>query len=160
MKRPMGVTIIGILDLIGGILGIIGGVALVGVGSLLAADPTLIDDSSANLAGSSPFNFPVEFLGYLFLALGAVLLPLGIVSLIAAFGTFKGKGWAWTVNLVMSYVTIASNIISLVLYPGDPGSIVAVVVSIGISFLILYYLYRPHVREYFGKALPSAQAQS
>jgi hypothetical protein len=86
------------------------------------------------------------------------LLPLGIVSLIAAFGTFKGRGWAWTVNRVIAYIGIASNVISLVLFPGDTGSIVAVVVSIGISILILYYLYRPHVKEYFGKVLPSAQA--
>jgi hypothetical protein len=125
---------------------------------LLVGDPSLIDDSSANSEGPNPLNFPEELVGYLFLVLGFILLPLGIVSLIAAFGTFKGKGWAWTVNLVIAYIGIASNVISLTLFPGDAGSIVAVAVSIGISVLILYYLYRPHVKEYFGKALPSAQA--
>lgn len=162
MKRPLGVTVIGILDLIGGVLGIVGGLALLGIGGILAANPEFLAETQGGLEGfeNNPFNFAPELLGIVFMALGAVLLAIGIASLVVAYGTLKGKGWAWMINIIISYIGIAMNIISLILYSStDAASIASVIVSIGISVLILYYLYRPHVKQYFGKAQPAAQAQ-
>jgi len=34
------------------------------------------------------------------------------------------------------------------------GDIVSSIVSIGISAFIVYYLYRPHAKAYFGKSIP------
>jgi hypothetical protein len=160
MKRPLGVTVIGILDLIGGIAGIVGGLALLGIGGILVASPEFLEGSQTNLneLKNNLFNFPPELLGAVFLALGGMLLAIGIVSLIVAYGIFRGKGWAWTTNIVIAYVGIAMNIISLVITASiDPTSIASTAVSIAISIVILYYLYRPHVKQYFGKATSAAQ---
>ncbi len=160
IKRPLGVTIIGILNLIGGIFQVIGGLALITIGGLLAANPSLLGNAGADFARSNPLHVPIEILGVALLALGAVILPLGVLSFVIAYGTLKGKGWAWTLNVVVSIIGIIINIISTILYNSGIQSVVPVAISIGISVLILYYLYRPHVKQYFGKTLASAQPQS
>jgi uncharacterized membrane protein (DUF2068 family) len=107
----------------------------------------------------NPFFLPAEFMGYAILALGAVLLPIGIVSIIVAYGTFKGKRWAWIVTVVISYISIAVGVTEIAFSDGG-SSIASGAVSIGISALILYYLYRPHVKAFFGKAIPSTHPQT
>jgi hypothetical protein len=54
--------------------------------------------------------------------------------------------WAWTVTVILSIISIALNAISIA--TGNIGGIVSVI----ISGIILYYLYRPHVKAYFGKS--------
>lgn len=72
------------------------------------------------------------FLGpYLAGILGVVYIGFGAASFFVAFGLFTGKSWAWK-------VAVAVNIIMLV-----GGAL--------IDLLILYYLFRPHVKEYFGQ---------
>jgi multisubunit Na+/H+ antiporter MnhB subunit len=69
------------------------------------------------------------------IAFGGVILAIAIASFVVAYGLLKGLGWAWTVTVILS------------------------IISIIISGIILYYLYRPHVKAYFGKGIsrpPSA----
>jgi purine-cytosine permease-like protein len=54
--------------------------------------------------------------------------------------------WAWTVTVILSIISIALNAISIA--TGNIGGIVSVI----ISGIILYYVYRPHVKTYFGKS--------
>jgi hypothetical protein len=54
--------------------------------------------------------------------------------------------WAWTVTVILSIISIALNAISIA--TGNIGGIVSVI----ISGIILYCLYRPHVKAYFGKS--------
>jgi uncharacterized membrane protein (DUF2068 family) len=100
-----------------------------------------------------PSSIPVEYLGIASLAVGTILIIIGIVSLIVAYGLFKAKKWAWTGNVALSIVSIAMGIVSIA--TGSIGSIVGIV----ISGAILYYLYRPHVREYFGKKTQTEAAK-
>jgi hypothetical protein len=39
--------------------------------------------------------------GSILTVLGALLIPLGIASLVVTYGLFKGKGWSWTVAVVL-----------------------------------------------------------
>lgn len=80
-------------------------------------------------------------------AFRAALFPLAIVSFIAAYGLLKGLRWAWTATLVLSIISIVWYVISIAITPGDGGRII----GIFISAVIIYYLYRPHVKGYFGK---------
>ena len=57
----------------------------------------------------------------------------------------KGIVWAWILTVVLSIISIVLNAISLA--TGNLGGIVSII----ISGIILYYLYRPHVKAYFGK---------
>ena len=103
-------------------------------------------------AGAPPMAFQ-SLLGGLGIAFGAVLVALAIVSFIVAYGLLKGRGWAWTVTLILSIISIVWNAITIA--TGNIGGIISII----ISAVIIYYLYRPHVKAYFGKGVsPSPPA--
>jgi len=92
-------------------------------------------------------------LGGLGIAFGAILIAIAIVSFIVAYGLLKGRGWAWTVTLILSIISIVWNAITIA--TGNIGGIISII----ISAVIIYYLYRPHVKAYFGKGVsPSPPA--
>jgi drug/metabolite transporter (DMT)-like permease len=144
-KRPTGVTVIAILIIIGGILLLLAGVGGVAVGSLLIPEIT----------------------GLVFVIIGAILLAIGIGYLIVSYGLLKGKGWAWTITVVLLFIGIVINVASIVFgsfvinmdiatfLTANIGSIAGIIISV----IILYYLYRPHVKSYFGKLHPTTTAR-
>jgi hypothetical protein len=156
--RPTGVTIIAILNIIGGAIMLFGAITLIAIGAILPTlPPTTFNQSGlqGNLtAGQVPVPPPgvppmvsQSLLGGIGIAFGIVLLALAIVSFVVAYGLLKGLGWAWTVTIILSIISIVFNAISIA-----AGNISAII-SIIISGIIIYYLYRPHVKAYFGKAV-------
>jgi hypothetical protein len=155
-SRPTGVTIIAILNIIGGIIMLFGAIALIAIGAILPTLPPSAFNQSelqGNLtAGQAPLPpgvpmVPQSLLGGIGIAIGAVLLAIAIVSFVVAYGLLKGLGWAWTITVILSIISIVLNAISIA--AGNIGGIVSII----ISGIILYYLYRPHVKAYFGKAI-------
>ena len=138
-----------------------GAFALIAIGIILPTlPPTAFNQSGlqGNLtAGQAPIPpspspgvppmVPQSLLGGIGIAVGAVLLALAIVSFIVAYGLLKGLGWAWTVTVILSIISIVLNAISIA--AGNLASIISII----ISGIILYYLYRPHVKAYFGKGV-------
>jgi hypothetical protein len=90
---------------------------------------------------------PQSFFGGIGIAIGGILLAMAIVSFVVAYGLLKGLGWAWTVTVILSIISIVLNAISIA--AGNISSIISII----ISGIILYYLYRPHVKAYFGKGV-------
>ncbi len=162
-SRPTGVTIIAILNIIGGIIMLFGAITLIAIGAILPTLPPNVFNQSelqANLtAGQAPIppGVPMvsqSLLGGIGIAIGGVLLALAIVSFVVAYGLLKGRGWAWTVTLILSIISIVWNAITIVTALNFGG-----IISIIISAIIIYYLYRPHVKAYFGKGVsPSPPA--
>jgi hypothetical protein len=157
MERPIGVTVIAILVVIVGIMSLFGGISLVILGAILSTSFTDVSTSSP-LIGS--------LFGVLSAGLGAILLVVGVGYIIMSYGLLKGKGWAWTITIILTLIGIAINIISAITggvsnmstinnMNGDANSfmygIVGSVIGIAISIAIIYYLYRPRVRLFFGK---------
>jgi hypothetical protein len=138
--RPTGVTIIAILNIISGIIMLLGGIGLAAIGSILPTLTTVDPNAGGQMALAG-------LLGVGGVAIGGILIILGIISFIVAWGLLKGKSWAWTVTVVLSVISIVMGIISLV--GGNFGSIVNII----IAGIIIYYLYRPHVKAYFGKSV-------
>ena len=120
-RRPLAVTIIAILAIIVGILSIMSGLL-----PLTAA--AFIPEASGLLLGA-----------------GAVLIAIGIVYLVVSYGLLKGKGWAWSITLIVSYIQIVVSIIAII------GGNFFAVGHLIISLVIVYFLYRPSARDYFGK---------
>jgi uncharacterized membrane protein HdeD (DUF308 family) len=110
--RPLGVTIIAILT-------IIGGIAFVSAGAVLAV-----------------------------VGIGFVLIALGIAYFVMAYGLWKGKGWAWTITLIISAIGIIIGIASIA---ASPQRAAGAIVQIIINAVVIYYLYRPTVKTFFGK---------
>jgi hypothetical protein len=146
-SRPTGVTIIAVLNIIGGIFGVIGGLGLIAVGAILPGLPSSVLEEMEQSAGAGlgMQGLAPELIGGFILAMGAVVLAIGIASFIVAYGLWKGLGWAWMVTVVLSIISIVLNAVSIATgnFPG--------IVSIIISGVILYYMFRPHVKEYFGR---------
>lgn len=155
MKRPLGVTILAILNVIGGIIMIVGGLVIIAVAAFVPNLSSLDEEAAEEfesemmMEGLSP-----EMFGPVVGSLGGISIALGIASLIVAFGLFKGKGWAWTISMILAFIGIAMAVVFLAL--GQFGNIVSIV----INGIILYYLFRPHVKAYFGKGTQPQPQQS
>lgn len=143
--RPTGVTIIAILNIISGIAMLVGGLVLAAAGSILP---------SLSMPDSELSGVPSWLIGTGAIAIGIIMIILGIVSFIVAYGLLKGMGWAWTLTVVLSIISIVLNAISIA--SANFGGIVSII----ISAIILYYLYRPHVKSFFGKGSSAPAPQS
>jgi hypothetical protein len=151
-KRPTGVTIIAILAIIGGILLLFGGITLV----ILAPILSQVNMSNNNISNSSislningtdvtiPKNTLFLFGGFLGV-IGGMLIVIGIASFVVAWGLLTGKGWAWIVTIIIVIISIILNIILIV--SGSFESVIGLI----IDGIIIYYLYRPSVKSYFGR---------
>src|SRR6266487_4152135 len=133
-RRPTGVTILGVLAILGGIALLVAGVAAIGLGLVIGT-----------YAGSA-FTNALSNAGYSGLAsIGAGVLVLGILYFAVGIGYFGGKGWAWTVGIIVTAISIVLDIIQIAFgaYSNAFGLV--------IGLLIIYYLTRPHVKVFFGK---------
>lgn len=81
----------------------------------------------------------------LIIGIGIIFLAIGIAFLVVAYGLWRGKRWAWTVTLILSVIGIILAIASLAV--GNMGAIVSII----IHGVVIYYLYRPNVKAFFGK---------
>lgn len=120
-SRPSGVTILVVLEVISSVAFLVAGAGTLALTAALGA-------FFPALGGYTGF-------------VGGVLLLLGLAGLAVAWGLWTGQSWAWTLTLVLAAIGILTGLFSL------PGSILGIL----INFVIVYYLYRPHVKEYFGK---------
>ena len=105
-NRPKGVTIIAILAIISGIILLFGGLSLIGAGALFSTAPA---DVTNNPNGPESMG---SFFGMAFLLLGAILLVIGVGYLVMSYGLLKGKGWAWTITIILTAISIAIQIVS------------------------------------------------
>ena len=145
-RRPTGVTVIGALNLIGGIIMLVFGAFLVLAAAVIPNLSSLSQDAADQLERQlAPSGIPIQLLGVVLGAIAGVMIALGISSIIVAMGLFKGKGWAWTITMILSFIGIAVAAISMAF--GNWGGIV----NLAINGVILYYLFRPNVKAYFGK---------
>ncbi|MDQ4056321.1 MAG: hypothetical protein M3156_02770 [Thermoproteota archaeon] len=103
--------------------------------------------------------FISQIIGLGFVIIGAIILAVGIGYLVVSYGLLKGKRWSWTITVVLLFIGIVINVVSIIFgsfainmdtssfLTTNSGSIVGIIISV----IILYYLYRPHVKSYFGK---------
>ena len=110
-NRPLGVTIIAILAILGGIGSLVGGIALVAI---------------------IPF-------------LGVALIIIGLAYFGVAYGLWQGLKWAWIITLIVTVIAFISGLGSIIF--GNVGAVIPVI----INAIIIYYLFKPNVKAYFGR---------
>jgi hypothetical protein len=160
--RPLGVTIIAILAIIGGILLVFGGLSLLAFGAFFSTI-TFEDQQQLQPQEAAELQPLTQFFGSIGIVIGAIILAVGVGYLVVSYGLLKGKGWARMVAVVLTIVAIvvqlagviSSSVLSQSL-PSDlealASGIIAHIIGLAINGVILYYLYRPNVKEYFAKA--------
>ena len=185
IKRPIGVTIIAILTIISGIILTFGGISLLAFGAFFTSVPIDVFISEQmqqqqqeqlqlqeqqELQSAAELQALAQFLGGVGIAIGAIVLAVGVGYLIVSYGLLKGKGWAWIITVILTIIAIAVQIVSGITasmfnasFIDDTNSfvtgIIAQIVGIAIDGVILYYLYRPNVKAFFGKSQPSTTIQ-
>ena len=197
IKRPIGVTIIAILTIIGGVILTFGGISLLAFGAFFSSVPIDVfvseqmqqqqqqqqeqlqlqqqpqqqqQQQQLDMQNAAELQSLARFLGGIGIAIGAIVLAVGIGYLIVSYGLLKGKGWAWIVTVILTIIAIAVQIVSGITasmfnasFIDDTNSfvagIIAQIVGIAINGVILYYLYRPNVKAFFGRSLHSTSIQ-
>ena len=91
-------------------------------------------------------NYPISALGLLITIGGLVLVGLGIASLIVSWGLLKGKGWARTITLIISFIAIIFAIISLI-----SSEDLIHILEIIVYGIIIYYMFTKKVKLFFDK---------
>ena len=145
--RPMGVTVLTILEGIGSVFMLLGGAALLVLSAFLAAGgwDTIPQEELAEALAQIPWAS--SFTGIQIVALttafltgiGVLLLILAVLGLIMTWGLWSGKSWARTITMILSVLSIITGIFSL------PGSLINILINLA----ILYYLTRPPIKAYY-----------
>jgi len=99
----------------------------------------------AALAVIGGIIFLATGLALLIIGIGFILLALGIAYIVMAYGLWNGRGWAWTITLILSVIGIIVALVSIA------AGNVAAIANIIIHGIVIYYLYRPNVKTFFGK---------
>ena len=137
--RPTGLTILAVLFVIAGAITLLGGITTLETAIAQASGPILTD------------------LEVLFIPLAVEILC--IASFVVALGLFTGRSWwVWLVAVVLSTIGLVVNVISLVI--PNMFTMAGALVGIAINAIILYYLSRRNVRQYFGKNKVGARESS
>jgi hypothetical protein len=98
------------------------------------------------LAGAMMLTGGSAYEGYFMQELLSQILPtysvlIGVFALVAAWGLWIGKGWAWILTLIIFIIGIIMDLVTL------PTGIVGVV----IDAIVLYLLMRPDTRRFCSK---------
>jgi len=131
-NRPMGVTILAILAFIGGALQLATGVAAVAFGGL---------------AGAAVGGTEGAAVGGLVAISGLFLIVLGVVALLAGFGLWQLKPWAWLLTIAWAILGLVSAALTLL-----SGDVTSAIISAIIPAVVIWYLNRPDVKAAFGRA--------
>ena len=119
-KRPLLVTLIGVIYVLLGLLLLVSGIVLAATG--MAVDPEI--EEIAGLSG------------------GAVAV-LGIIQIVVGTGFLKGWKLWWYLGVIFTILNLIFGIASL--FVTGAGGIVLVIVAL----IILWYLFRDNVKEFF-----------
>jgi hypothetical protein len=141
MKRPAGLTIIGVLMVLVAALLALGCsvslfIAVMGITDEISGDPV-----SAAITGMA-------------LGGGFSLLILAAVAANLAIGVFKMREWAWSVSIAWIGAGMAFTVISLFAFRGDvllpfPASVTCHLLVVAAAGWMLAYLMNPRVKRVF-----------
>lgn len=134
IKRPLGITILGVVRLASSVLCIVGG-------TMVLLNRREIMERLARDPGSST-DLNLLTLGML------AMIGLGCVGLLLAYGLFTLRGWAWICTLALQIATIINALVHI-----DRGEMFSwgAVAAIIIATAIIAYLFRPNVKRAFGR---------
>jgi len=126
MYRPTGITILGILHLIGG-----------GASLIMATVGAAMLGVSNNMGN---FGMMAAGFGSMFLIIFGILAA---IEFVIAGALFSGRPWGRIIVIVLSIIGLIVGFVSMV---GNLYSILSMI----LNGVVLWYMWRPHVIAYFG----------
>ena len=135
-NRPRGITVLAIVEALLGIFAIFGGTGhlLLGVAGGIVG----FNGQDINLGSNGDLLY-----GYTFTIEGLILLAIAVVI-------WTRKKWGWTLATAISMIGLVTSIVVLAI-----GSVLAIPGVIA-NLVVLYYLMRKPVKEFFGKGVSTS----
>lgn len=164
IKRPIGITIISILLILNGSFLLLGGIATF---ILTINFPSSFDtlDSVPFTIESNNTNFQIsdseilKNINHFLYFIAGIITLFSLVHFVIAYGLLKGKSWARTTTIIISIISIVSNTIIILIVLSISTIIESIssgqsilggnILTILINSIIVYYLYRKDVKDYF-----------
>lgn len=144
--RPKGITLLGIFDIIQGPVLLLISMALFVLLPILAKNPEQL---------TKPTGLAYDVLtGWMGYVTASGFFALGITTTCTGIGLLKKKQWAWKIAVFLSLIGIVISLIPLPFYH-DPTTLIEAIIEIVLDIIVLYYLYKPHIKEYFDKTTQS-----
>ena len=128
-SRPIGITILAVLEILIGVVGLLGSLAIIGFSALFSSLPRV-----------------GALLGTIGLIIGGIVLFFSLIWLATGAGFLHGRGWSWTLGMIFSVLSLIGAVGALII-----GLITGGVGGLIFWGLMLYYLTRTHVKAFFGK---------
>src|SRR3989442_12513496 len=127
-SRLLGITFLAIIQILIGVFGLLISLAIIAFSALLSALPTV--GALASTVG---------------LVIGGVFLFFSLIWLATGVGFLHGKGWAWTLGMIFTILSILGA--AYVAFTGVYQAGYALVFWI----IMIIYLTRSHVQVFFGQ---------
>jgi len=136
--RPMGATVISVIDGILGVLGILGGVLIMAGGALLGGIA-----GSSGVDGGAAAGGILAGAGFIF---GIIVILISLLYLAVAYGVWKARGWAWTLGMVVSIIFLVFAVLGLA-----GGVSIYTIIEVVLPAIVIYFLWTPDVKRYLGR---------
>ena len=133
MKRPIGITILAVLQVVSG------AVFLLAAATLLLGNQS---DASRQALAMAHLSASRDTL----ISVGVFSLIIGGLQLVVAVGLWQLKAWAWVLAALASGASVVSGVLSVVNGARIPQE---QQIALVVSLIILVYLITPGVREAF-----------
>ena len=127
-SRPIGITLLAIIQILIGVLGLLVSLAVMGLAALFSTLPTV-----------------GTLIGTVGVVIGGVFLFFSMIWLATGVGFLHGRGWAWTLGMIFTVLSILGA--AYVAFTGVYQAGYALVFWI----IMIIYLTRSHVKVFFGK---------
>ena len=139
--RPTGVIALAAVAAIAGVADILAGLGDIGIAGGFLSDHGFGDTLDGIMTG-----------------VGVVLLAVGILGLATGYGLWVGRNWAWLITRLWASLCIIAGVVGVGLsLLGDTltsqivGAIIGSTGTAVVAAVVLWYLYRPHVKAAFGR---------
>lgn len=143
MGRPVGVTIIAIIDFLGAALCVLFGIGIMVGGGFVA---TLINQGGGQGSGAG-----AGVLASLGVVLGVVLIVIAIIPALVGWGLWKLKEWARIVALVFAGLGVLSRLFGFIsiLAHFNIVTFTVTVCVLAYNVWVIWYLLQPDVKAAF-----------
>ena len=129
-SRPIGITLLAIIQILIGVLGLLVSLAIIGLAAIFSTLPTV-----------------GTLIGTVGIVIGGVFLFFSLVWLATGVGFLHGRGWAWTLGMIFTVLSILGA--AYAAFTGLYQAGYALVFWL----IMIIYLTRSHVKVFFGKGM-------
>ena len=145
-KRPVGITIMALLQLTMGALMLLASLGFIAL-SILTTNQQVRD-----AIGDNAPKWLVDNATLVFGSLALLFLALGVIAFLIGYGFLKGRSWAWVAGVVFAIVSIFTAFVNpLIRGFSDPAWMFDLIVALAVPWLIIIYLNRPSVKTFFNR---------